>query len=69
MDPATYIGALKILRDVDYQMLSRDALHKRGVTDDTIDAAIAKGDVCGDSGRFASIVLTVDGETFLAGVP
>jgi len=69
MDPAIYIGALKILRDVDHQMLSRDALHRRGVTDDTIDAAIARGDVCGSSGRFASIILTIDGEAFLASVP
>jgi hypothetical protein len=69
IQPETYIRALRILQGVSHQMLSRDALHKRGVSDATIDAAIARRDVFGGPDRFSSIILTVDGEQFLAGLP
>jgi len=69
MQPDTYVHALRILQGVDHQMLSRYALHQRGVADATIDAAIARGDVCGGPNTFSSIILTVDGEQFLASLP
>jgi hypothetical protein len=52
------------------QMLSIFYLKERGFTELEINAAAARGDVViAGSGSFASVVLTVDGEQTLTGIP
>lgn len=60
-----YHAALRVLQGESHQMLSRNELNRRGVSNETIDAAIARGDVYGGPDAFSSIVLTVDGEQCL----